>query len=121
MMAQGRMRGNMQYCEDKWLVQINPVNLIYKNEPDWSTNNGSSDKVPIELGQSPIPDQILSQGSIEIPDTLNNRGITTWGWKEVEMKEAKIKDKWMKVRIRYYGDKLAVISAIKTLYSISYS
>nr|DAU17868.1 MAG TPA: hypothetical protein [Bacteriophage sp.] len=37
------------------------------------------------------------------------------------MKEAKMKDKWIKIRIRYTGDKLAIISAINTLYSISYS
>jgi len=37
------------------------------------------------------------------------------------MREVKIKDKWLKVRVRYKGNKLAIITAIRTLYSISYS
>jgi hypothetical protein len=36
------------------------------------------------------------------------------------MKEVKLKDKWIKIRVRYKGDKLAIITAVKTLYSISY-
>jgi hypothetical protein len=37
------------------------------------------------------------------------------------MQDVKLKDKWIKIRIRYTGNKLAIITAIKTLYSISYS
>ena len=36
-------------------------------------------------------------------------------------KETKIRDKYLKVRIRYTGDELAIITALKTLYTISYS
>ena len=35
--------------------------------------------------------------------------------------EIKLKDKWIKIRIRYTGNKLAIITAIRTLYSVSYS
>lgn len=110
----GRMRGNMQYKEDRWDIQINPLNIVQKNEDRWQ-----GDKVPVELGQSPIPDEVLTS-NIEVPEGFN-RGYTQWNWQDSEMKEAKLKDKWIKIRIRYSGTKLAVISAIKTLYSISYS
>ena len=36
-------------------------------------------------------------------------------------KEVKLKDKFIKIRVRYSGKDLAVISALKTLYSISYA
>ena len=117
--SKGRMRGNMAYFEDRWRVQINPINLIQKNEPKWK--NG---KVPIELGQSPIPEKVLDYAEdhnklLTIPEP--ERDIVVWKWEESDMKEVKMKDKWIKIRIRYEGKKLAIISAIKTLYSISYS
>jgi hypothetical protein len=28
----GRLRGNMHYREDRWFIQINPINVLYKNE-----------------------------------------------------------------------------------------
>ena len=36
-------------------------------------------------------------------------------------KEARIRDKWVKIRIRYSGKNLAVIHSIVTLYNVSYS
>ena len=41
------------------------------------------------------------------------------GWSK--RKEARIRDKWMKVRIRYSGKNLAIIHSLVTLYNISYS
>lgn len=139
MNSRGRLRGNMQYNEDKWLVQINPIDIVYKNEPNWSSknvdlfgrNNLSEDKVPIEIGQSPVPDQVLQSGDLtynpdnpienDIPENSMDRAIVSWGWKESQMSEIKPKDKWIKIRVRYTGNKLAIITAIRTLYSISYS
>ena len=148
MQKYGRTRGNMQYNEDQWLVQINPVNIVYKNEKDWTDINQDiiteynpdgvvknsrnlSDKVPIELGQSPIPDQVLEKENItydwnnptesDIPENSLDRAIVSWGNLETKNEEVKLKDKWLKIRIRYTGNKLAVITAVKTLYSISYS
>lgn len=137
MQKYGRIRGNMQYNEDQWLVQINPINVLYKNEKEWDKEDLiggrtiSPDKIPIELGQSPIPDEVLQKGDItydpndpvknDIPENSMDRAIVSWDWKESQMQEVKVKDKWMKVRIRYTGNKLAIITAIRTLYSISYS
>lgn len=133
----GRLRGNMQYNEDKWLVQINPINVVYKNEEEWNQGDiiqgrtTSPDKVPIELGQSPIPDEVLQKGDItydpddpvenDIPENSMDRSIVSWNWKETQMQEVKLKDKWIKIRIRYTGNKLAIINAVYTMYSISYS
>lgn len=126
--TKGRIRGNMQYKEDKWCVQINPINLIQKNEPTWvDLDNQETDKVPVELNQNPLPDDILSPNKIEVPPSFEasgdsrGRGYTQWGWNESQNKEVKIKDKWVKIRVRYKGDKLAIITAIRTLYSASYA
>ena len=137
MQKYGRIRGNMQYNEDQWLIQINPINVLYKNEKQWDKEDLiggrtlSPDKIPIELGQSPIPDEVLQKGDItydpndpvknDIPENSMDRAIVSWDWKESQMQEVKVKDKWMKVRVRYTGNKLAIITAIRTLYSISYS
>ena len=132
----GRLRGNMQYKEDKWDIQINPLNIVQRNEVDWGQIDettllqGSSNKVPVEIGQSPIPDEVLEyasaeKGNLKIPDSFytpqGNRGITNWNFVDNDIKEVKLKDKWMKVRIRYTGKDIAIITAIKTLYTISYS
>lgn len=124
----GRLRGNMQYREDKWNVQINPINVVYKNEKSWGSedlgqrSNLNHDKIPIEIGQSPIPNEVLDYngGTLKIPENSLDRAIVKWNWEDSQMKEVKLKDKWIKIRIRYKGDKLAIITAIKTLYSISY-
>lgn len=131
MQSKGRLRGNMQYNEGKWCIQINPINVVYKNEPEWINLSGTStSKIPVELGQSPIPSEVLlddegnPKNNIEVPEEFESgtgRGYVTWKWNESQNSEVKVKDKWMKVRIRYTGDKLAIINAIKTLYSISYS
>lgn len=126
--TKGRIRGNMQYKEDKWYVQINPINLVQKNEEEWEDLNGEkTDKIPVELNQNPLPDDILSPDKIDVPPSFEasgdsrGRGYTQWGWKESQNKEVKIKDKWIKIRVRYKGDKLAIITAIRTLYSASYA
>ena len=126
--TKGRIRGNMQYKEDKWCVQINPINLIQKNESTWvDLDNQETDKVPVELNQNPLPDDILNPNDIYIPPSFKasgdsrGRGYTQWGWEESQNKEVKIKDKWVKIRVRYKGNKLAIITAIRTLYSASYA
>lgn len=123
--TKGRMRGNMQYKEDKWHVQINPLNIVQKNEPQWTNLKGNpTNCVPVELNQNPLPSDVLDPTTMQVPSSFENgqgRGYVIWNWQESQIKEAKIKDKWLKVRIRYNGSKLAIITAIRTLYSISYS
>ena len=130
--SKGRLRGNMQYKEDKWDIQINPLNIVQKNEPEWTDLDFKpTSKIPVELGQSPVPEDILVDNgvpaavdvppSFESSETENGRGYVVWDWNDSQMKECKLKDKWIKIRVRYSGNKLAIITAIKTLYSISYA
>ena len=130
MKSKGRLRGNMQYQEDKWKVQINPINVIQSNEPAWNsedlmnrtTEELSADKIPIELSQAPIPDEVLAKDEItpdDIPENSKDRAIVAWS--HTKSTEVKPKDKWIKIRIRYTGNKLSVISLIRTLYSVSYA
>ena len=123
--TKGRMRGNMQYKEDKWHVQINPLNIVQRNESQWTNLNGNpTNCVPVELKQNPLPSDVLNPKTMQVPSSFEKgqgRGYVVWNWQESQIKEAKIKDKWLKVRIRYKGNKLAIITAIRTLYSISYS
>ena len=123
--TKGRMRGNMQYKEDKWHVQINPLNIVQKNEPQWTNLDGNpTNCVPVELKQNPLPSDVLDPKTMQVPSSFEKgqgRGYVVWNWQESQIREAKIKDKWLKVRIRYKGNKLAIITAIRTLYSISYS
>ena len=137
----GRLRGNMQYKENKWYAQINPINIRQCNESDWGNDTGpltwlkgTSDTIPVEVSQSPLPDEMLEKGSFNIPEdvpssfyegndkkTTAKRGIVMWDPQHVVQSEAKIKDKWIKIRIRYSGEKLAVIHSVQTLFSISKS
>lgn len=117
-LSEGRLRGNMQYKENKWYVQINPLYIRQKNEEEWSDN-----KIPIEVGASIIP-EVLNNASIdeamEKYEPKDNRSMISWG-NDYEESSCKIKDKYMKVKIRYSGKKLAIINAVYTAYSISVS
>lgn len=126
----GRLRGNMHYKEDKWYAQINPLNICENNEPGWEKVNwgdGSSEAVPVELSQAPLPDEILQVGAFDIPPNFG-RGIVMWNPNNVFRSETKMKDKWIKIRVRYFWDetkgeesKLAIIHSVQTLFSISKS
>lgn len=74
----GRLRGNMEYLEDAWDIQIQPPAIKYAY--------------------------------------LNNNELTL-----SDAKQMKIRDKYLKVRVRYDGTQYAIINAIKTYFTISYA
>ena len=74
----GRLRGNMDYLEDSWDVQIQPLTINYA---------------------------YLRANKLELS----------------EAKQMKLRDKYLKVRIRYDGTQYAIISAIKTQFTLSYA
>jgi hypothetical protein len=114
----GRMRGNMHYKEDKWYVQINPLNLVQNNEDPETWKNG----IPIELNQNPIPNEVLENNNyLERPKELLYNEVVSWNWEDSDISEVKLKDKFIKIRVRYSGKDLAIVMAINTLYSISYA
>jgi hypothetical protein len=72
-----------------------------------------------------IPQDIYIDG-LDIPEELKKAGyrypvqLDTKGWNSIanNRKEFKLMDKYMKVRIRYTGDKLVLILAATTKYNI---
>jgi hypothetical protein len=74
----GRLIGNMEYVEDAWDIQIQPLSFKYA---------------------------YLKNGSLVLSDT----------------KQTKIRDKYIKIRIRYSGTKYAIINSLLTLFTISYA
>lgn len=109
----GLLRGNMQYKEDKWCVQINPINYVVGNESEITWKNN---KPPILLSNIKLDEKYDGQ-KLYIPNDVNVYAR----WKISERKEVNVKDKFIKIKVRYTGNELAIISAIKTLYRISYA
>lgn len=131
----GRLRGNMNYQEDVWDVQINSITFVQKNEPTWNKSNVNGEvtnKVPISVGNSPIPNDLkgfdISESTpVEnfMPSDLralgyniNDIDVSDW-WSG--RKETRLRDKYIKIRVRYTGEELAIITALKTLFTISYA
>lgn len=104
----GLLRGNMYYKEDKWDIRINPIDIVQKNE-------NKQNKLPI------VYNAFVDKSLTELENTSDDRSVVQWNEIGSNDTEVKIKDKYIKIRIRYSGQKLAIISAINTLYSISYS
>lgn len=84
----GRMRGNMQYLEDAWDIQIQPISFQYAYI------------VPGEPGEQQEP---------------------TWDLLFTSKVEMRIRDKYIKVRVKYSGTQYAIINAIRTLFTISFA
>ena len=121
--CRGLIAGNMSYLEDKWRITINPILIVYKNESNW---NGKWSKPPVPVYNSPIPNTVVSGN---IPEELNCSDIDQESWliskypfgEASNRKELDVKDKFMKVRIRYSGEELAVIDFLNTIYRVSYA
>lgn len=108
---ENRIRGNSQYKENQWDIQIPSIVFNEKNEKEW-------EKPPIVLPESTDQYDIKSTNIEKLPEgyTVENIDtIDTWS----ERKEAKIRDKYIKIKIRYSGKQLATIYSILTIYQIS--
>lgn len=73
----GRLKGNMQYIEDSWNIQIQPITFKY----------------------------IYLNNGINYTKNFEN----------------KIRDKYIKIRVKYDGSDYAIINAINTFFTVSYS
>ena len=112
---QSRLRGNSHYKEDKWNIQIPNISFMQKNENRWI-----DDKPTIVLNQ--IPNDIIDRDLTyeKLPNTYNSLSqVSTNGW--TFRKETKIRDKYCKIKVRYSGEDLAIISAVLTTFNISYA
>ncbi len=113
--------------------------LIQPQNSTWTSPNRP--KLPVM--NSPIPDQayhniISNDGNVEIPEELTNIGYSeadmdTSDWlSDVDIykynfgeaqnrREVDVRDKFLKVRIRYSGEELVIIDFLNTIYRISYA
>ena len=130
-MEYGRLYGNMDYLEDKWDVQIPSITYWAKNETEWQTKDSNKNSYPpLNLVNNPLPESMNTlsiDSDNDIPKDLRDRGykanqlsldINKW---PSDRKETRIRDKYIKIKVRYTGNELAVITALKTLYTVSYA
>ena len=102
----------MDYLEDKWIVEIPSITYMQKNE-DWEDHPPLVlNWIPNDLQQTEVTGEVL-------PNTYDIGEVSTDKW--TYRKETRIRDKYLKVKIRYSGEELAIITALKTLYIISYA
>lgn len=127
----GRRLGNAEYKEDRWFIQIPSINYVEKNEDKWE-----GDVPPLNLFYNPLPETaknweepkqpfpnkevfVDSQGEhlYKYDNALSNKQIIKEDWGDY--KQTRIRDKYMKIKVRYSGEDLAVIAAIITLFTTS--
>lgn len=140
----GLFRGDMSYDEDKWYVQIPLINCMYKNEDNWRVpesepkktyidSNGKSVTMalpPLGVMNSPVPGDIINTDLTDddFPECLKDLGyniddidLSEWVSSHItnstKREEANIRDKWCKIRVRYTGEKMTIVQAVKTLYN----
>lgn len=108
-----RLRGNSQYKENEWHIQIPSISFREKNEDKWKVP-------PIVLPKSSDNYDIKSTNINKLPVGYTISNIDTEdSWSDRE--EAKIRDKYIKIKIRYSGNKLATIYQILTMFQLSVS
>ena len=160
------LKANCRYLEDKWLVQINPIIVTYKNEfnkevaakegksmfskedlevykySSWvkaHKNSNYTTLPPINIQGTKLEEDTLRKGSvIEFPSGDNGKDnalyelydLDLWNrgdWRPIdptknkERRETDVRGKFVKVRIRYSGEELAIIDFLNTIYQISFA
>jgi hypothetical protein len=80
-----------------------------------SKDEWTNAKIPVECGY--LPEDFKINSDSPIPENWDRNIII---WQDPVRSEVKLKDKFIKIRIRYSGKDLAIISSLKTLYSNSY-
>ena len=111
---QSRLRGNSHYKEDKWNIQIPTMTFMQKNENRWK--NGVP---PLILNWIPKDIKKSEISNIDLPNTYDIGQISIARW--TFRKETKLRDKYCRIKVRYSGEELAIISAILTTFNISYA
>ena len=109
----GIIKGNSYYQEDEWYIQIPSINIAQKNEPTWKDG-----KPPIVLNWIPNDLDKTEISDEDLPNTYNLGNVDTTGW--TYRQQVPMKDKYIKIKIRYTGNDLAIITGILTTYRLSY-
>ena len=77
----GRRRGNIQYKEDSWYLNIEPIRY--------------NERFKINTKEEQFIDG--------------------------KEKSVRVRDKFVKIRVKYTGEDLVIITALKTLFTLSYA
>ena len=109
----GIIKGNSYYQEDEWYIQIPSINIAQKNEATWKDG-----KPPIVLNWIPNDLDKTEISDEDLPNTYNLGNVDTTGW--TYRQQIPMKDKYIKIKIRYTGNDLAIITGILTTYRLSY-
>lgn len=109
----GIIKGNSYYQEDEWYIQIPSINIAQKNEATWK-----DDKPPIVLNWIPNDLDKTEISDEDLPNTYNLGNVDTTGW--TYRQQIPMKDKYIKIKVRYTGNDLAIITGILTTYRLSY-
>jgi len=97
------------------------INIYYEKTKDTNKVILYSKEQKVSNLQLPIL-KLEAPDENEIPKNLENKvTLVSSLYSDSILKEVKIKDKFLKVRVRYKGDELAIIQALATLYTISYA
>lgn len=172
MQKYGRVRGNMQYLEDLWDIEIRPINFkwIYKDTTERGlefrqagsftpmintvkdkiynfvvhtsgpstititevTNTGKkgSQNYPLTVGGNTITYQakendsylifnVQTQGRVRFPRNQGDNNLLYYLSKN--QTESRHRDKYIKIKIRYSGEDLAIVQQIYTIFDESYA
>lgn len=109
----GIIKGNSYYQEDEWYIQIPSINIAQKNEDTWKDG-----KPPIVLNWIPNDLDKTEISDEDLPNTYNLGNVDTTGW--TYRQQIPMKDKYIKIKVRYTGNDLAIITGILTTYRLSY-
>ena len=133
----GRRLGNCHYKEDEWYIQIPPILYVEKNE-DWTKdvwqNETELKYPPLNVYYTPIQNALPENktAEVQLPTYFKNKyyyvdkegnyhGGKWWQFEKWQEKQTRLRDKFIRIKVRYSGEDLAIIYAIKTMYTISYS
>ena len=122
--------------------------LFQPGNSTWTNSVGGAKLPNLPIYNAPIPDQVMAQGEIKFPDINTGKGkdnalyglyadlysaLDPVNWlkdrntykssfgEAQNRKELDLKDKFIKIRIRYSGEELAVIDFLNTIYRVSYA
>lgn len=108
---------NSEYVEDRWNIQIPLINMVQKNEPKWSIPPLVIDYIPNDLKATDIDYNLLPKDYQKLEYWPAGLDLNKWTYN----KQMPLRDKFIKIRVRYDGTEKAIISAIKTIYTESFA
>lgn len=113
----GRAKGNLEYVNDRWNVQISPISLLQKNEAPWQF----APKLVINNSPKSLYG-VTIEGEKDFPKELSKwyksaNDLDYWDNVMSSRKEMKLMDTYCKVKVRYSGEQLAIILATNTQFN----